>query len=102
MIKNNIQSKHLENNFLKMSSKKFSKIIFEIDKDIKDSKKTLNVLDNKMKLNFKTKDLKQFKKFNTIAFIGMGGSILGTKAIYNFLEKKIKKFIFLTTLMKKK
>ena len=51
-----------------MSSKKFSKIIFEIDKDIKDSKKTLNVLDNKMKLNFKTKDLKQFKKFNTIAF----------------------------------
>ena len=31
----------------------------------------------------------------------MGGSILGAEAIYNFLEKKIKKkFIFLMILMK--
>ena len=33
----------------------------------------------------------------------MGGSILGTEAIYNFLEKKIKKkYIFLMILTPKK
>ena len=37
-----------------------------------------------------------FKKYKTIVIIGMGGSILGTKAIYSFLKHKIKKkLIFL-------
>ena len=39
------------------------------------------------------------KKFKTIVIIGMGGSILGTKAIYSFLKHKIKKkLIFLDNL----
>ena len=39
------------------------------------------------------------KKYKTIVIIGMGGSILGTKAIYSFLKHKIrKKFIFLDNL----
>ena len=42
---------------------------------------------------------KYFKKFRTIVVIGMGGSILGTKAIYSFLRHKIKKkLIFLDNL----
>ena len=42
---------------------------------------------------------KYFKKFRTIVVIGMGGSILGTKAIYSFLRYKIKKkLIFLDNL----
>ena len=42
---------------------------------------------------------KNFKKFKTIVIIGMGGSILGSKAIYSFLKHKIKKkFIFLDNL----
>ena len=42
---------------------------------------------------------KNFKKFKTIIIIGMGGSILGTKAIYSFLKHKIKKkFIFIDNL----
>ena len=32
-----------------------------------------------------------FKKFKTITVIGMGGSILGSEAIYAFLQSKIKK-----------
>ena len=40
-----------------------------------------------------------FKKYKTIVIIGMGGSILGTKAIYSFLKHKIKKkLIFLDNL----
>ena len=40
-----------------------------------------------------------FKKYKTIVIIGMGGSILGTKAIYSFLRHKIKKkLIFLDNL----
>ena len=39
------------------------------------------------------------KKYKTIVIIGMGGSILGTKAIYSFLKHKIKKkLIFLDNL----
>ena len=29
---------------------------------------------------------KNFKKFKTIIIVGMGGSILGSKAIYSFLK----------------
>mgnify|MGYP001219487949 CR=1 FL=1 len=40
-----------------------------------------------------------FKKYKTIVIIGMGGSILGAKAIYSFLKHKIKKkLIFLDNL----
>jgi len=38
--------------------------------------------------------IRKFSKYKTIIIIGMGGSILGTKSIYSFLEKKIKKKIF--------
>ncbi len=51
------------------------------------------------KYSFNFKDIKKFKKFNTVIVIGMGGSILGTKAIYSFLKHKIKKkFIFIDNL----
>lgn len=44
--------------------------------------------------------IKQFKKFKIIKLIGIGGSLLGTKAIYSFLQCKFKKkkFIFLDNL----
>ena len=90
-IKNNIQQKHLNNNSLKKLSKEFKKIILNINHDIKNTKKTLHVLNDKFQFNFKIKDLKKFKKFKTIAIIGMGGSILGAEAIYGFLKIKIKK-----------
>ena len=80
-------------------SKKFEKIFLEISNDVKTKKKTLNILDKKFKLNFKIKDLKKFKNYKTITMIGMGGSILGTEAIYNFFQKKIKKkFYFFNNL----
>ena len=38
--------------------------------------------------------IKKFYKYKNIIVIGVGGSILGTKAIYSFFEKKIKKKLF--------
>ena len=42
------------------------------------------------KYSFKTSKIKKYKKFLNFRVIGMGGSILGTKAIYEFLNYKIK------------
>lgn len=74
--------------------KKFNNLILKIKSDLKNSNKTLNVLSKNYKLNFKKSEIKKFYKFKTIAIIGMGGSILGSEAIYEFLEEKIKKKIF--------
>ena len=90
-LKNNIQSENLKSSSRRYLSKKFEKIILEIKRDIKDVKKTIHILDDKLKFNFKTRNLKKFKNFKTIVLIGMGGSILGSEAIYNFFKKKIKK-----------
>ena len=43
---------------------------------------------------FSTTMVNRFSKYKNIIVIGMGGSILGTKSIYSFLKKKIKKEVF--------
>ena len=93
-IKDNIQIKKLRINLTKQFSKKFDKIFLEIKKDVQNTHKTLNVLDKNYNFNFNIKDLKKFKKFKSIVIIGMGGSILGANAIYNFFSAKIKKKIY--------
>ena len=89
--KNNIHKKNLDQKLFKKLSKNFTKIFKEIKSDYKSEKKTLNVLNAKFKFNFHIKDLEKFKKFKSIAIIGMGGSILGANAISGFLEEKLKK-----------
>ena len=93
-LKNHIQNKYLKYNVLNRFYKNFQKVKNSINNDIKSPNKTLHVLNSKFKFNFKINELKKFRKFKTIAIIGMGGSILGTEAIYNFLNKKIKKRVF--------
>jgi len=44
--------------------------------------------------DFSAAMVKKFSKYKNIIIIGMGGSILGTKSIYSFLKKKIKKEVF--------
>ena len=95
--KNYISGSHINKRVNKKFSNISKKIIEEAVTDISNFNKTLSVLNKNYNFNFKLNDLKKFKKFKTICLIGMGGSILGTEAIYNFLEKKLKKkFIFLT------
>jgi len=45
-------------------------------------------------LDFTSKTIKKFSKYKNIIIVGMGGSILGTKSIYSFFKKKIKKNLF--------
>ena len=53
--------------------------------------------------SFSQSQIKKYKKFNNYNLIGMGGSSLGAKAIYNFLSPKIKKkFTFFDNLSSKK
>lgn len=93
-INDNIIPKNLRINSTKQLSKKFDKIFLEVKNDVKNTHKTLNVLNKNYKFNFNIKDLKKFKKFKSIVIIGMGGSILGVNAIYNFFLTKMKKKIY--------
>ena len=79
---------------LKKLVKKFNQIYLDINNEINKKNTTLSVLSKKFKFNFKIKDLKKFKKFETLAIIGMGGSILGSMSVYNFIELKIKKKVY--------
>ncbi len=92
-LKYQLQNKYLKKNTIINLSKKFDHIFSDVIEDINNPKKTLNVL-NKIKMNFKQKELDRFKNFNKIALIGMGGSILGAEAIHSFLETNIKKKMF--------
>ena len=69
----------------------FESIRKNILNNLKNEKSFYSLFSDKFKLNFKIKDLDKFKKFKTIAILGMGGSILGSEAIYQYFNKKIKK-----------
>ena len=72
--------------------KKLEKFLKENDSIVQSLKKNYQDL-------FKKKALKKYKSFKNIRVIGMGGSSLGTQAIYDFLKYKIKKnFIFINNL----
>ena len=100
--KNYIKLDYLQNKKFKNSNSKFQKIFSSINDEIDNSYKTLNVLSKDYEFSFKASQLKKFKKYNKIALIGMGGSILGSEAIYYFFKEKIKKkFYFFNDLNEK-
>ena len=86
---------------------------FRVKKNNKDIKKdlislltkknmVLKSLGDSYKNNYTKKILLKFKKYTNIRVIGMGGSILGTKSIYDFLKNKVKKnFYFIDNLQSK-
>ena len=95
IYKNNIQKKYLNSKFNHKLNKRYSNILKNIITNLDTTKNTFHSLSDKFKFNFKTKDLYKFKKFKTVVIIGMGGSILGSEALYYFLKEKIKKnFLF--------
>ena len=92
--KNFIYNKNINGKLKKEFLSNYNSINKEIVSSVDDSEKTLNILNKNYKFNFNLNDLKKFKKFKKIAIVGMGGSILGTEAIYNFLKFKIKKKVY--------
>ena len=93
-LNNSAKFKSLKKVYTKETRKKLDNIFLEIKNDILKKNKTLNVLDKNFEFNFKLKDLIKFKKYQKLAIIGMGGSILGAEAIYNFFEARIKKKVY--------
>ena len=61
----------------------------------KSPNEVLQSLSSNYKNSYSKKIVTELKKFKNFRVIGMGGSILGTKAIYNFLEPKFKNFEFI-------
>tara|TARA_Y100000590_G_C15673066_1_gene996977 strand:+ start:225 stop:1397 length:1173 start_codon:yes stop_codon:yes gene_type:complete len=62
----------------------------------------LSSLNKNYKYSYNKKEISKFKKFSSFNLIGMGGSILGSEAIYQFLKHKInKKFYFYNNLQNK-
>ena len=79
------------------------KIKKNFDKIIKSKNKIIESLGKKYLYSFNKKQLRKYKKFSNFRLIGMGGSILGTQTIYEFLKHKIKKnFIFEDNIQNKK
>ena len=96
IYKNNIKKNYFNISTNIKLKKKYSNILKNIFDNLDIAKNTFHCLSKKYEFNFKKKDLSKFKKFKTVVIIGMGGSILGSEALYCFLNKKIKKdFLFL-------
>ena len=79
---------------------------FLIKKELKNLLKKNDEVVKSLSLNysysFNIKKLKKFKNKKFFRIIGIGGSILGAKAIYYFLKNKIKKkFVFIDNLTPK-
>ena len=97
--KNNFFEKGLNNKKQSKLNNSFSKILDEINFNLENTKDTFHVLSKKFEFDFHLKDLKKFDKFKTVVVVGMGGSILGSNAIYDFMKHKVKKkFIFFDNL----
>ena len=78
-------------NFLNIKNN--NKIKKDFNNLLKDQPKVLETLKPTYKYSYSKKTIKDYKKFSNIRIIGMGGSVLGSEAIYNFLKPKIKKKI---------
>ena len=76
-----------------------SKIRQKLTSIIKDKSQVIESLGKNYKNSYSKKQLKKYTKSLNFRVIGMGGSTLGTQAIYDFLRSKIKKnFLFIDNL----
>ena len=80
-------------------SKTSKKIKLSLKNILSKKSELINSLSNQYKDSY---NIKKIKKNFDVRIIGMGGSVLGAKAIYHLLQKKIsKKFYFLDNLQNK-
>jgi len=87
MLSKNIYFKNFNFKFNNKKIKKELKII------LNENNETLKSLTPGYKYQYNKSLIKKYKKEKILKIIGMGGSILGTRAIYDFLKYKIKKKI---------
>ena len=94
-LKNCISSTYFNRNAYSKDKMRIEAVINNIYPSINKKKDTFHSLSKDFKLNFQYSDLEKFNKYKSVILIGMGGSVLGAKAIYSYCNDKIKKkFIF--------
>ena len=94
MFSKNIRLKSFPKKNIKNNLKKLLKNFLNENNEI------IKSFTSRYKDVYKISKIKKDYKLNDIRLIGMGGSILGSQAIYNFLREKIKKkFIFVNNLV---
>jgi glucose-6-phosphate isomerase len=93
IYKTNFSNLYLNKKKFKLDIKKINTFLEEILKNSFKKDNLFNSLNTNLKIDIRLKNKKNFKKFNDIVIIGMGGSILGADAIHSFLKGKIKKNI---------
>ncbi len=97
MLTKSIKIKNFAKSKVKLSLK------LKIKKILSDDSELLKSLSRSYDDKYKIKLIKKIIGKNKIRLIGMGGSILGAQAIYNFLNKKVKKkFFFVNNLISKR
>ncbi len=80
---------------IKKNLKKTKKAFNELKADIENFEIPLfEIFKKNYNLDLSQSLIKKFSKYDKIIIIGMGGSILGSKSIYSFFKKKIKKEVF--------
>ena len=93
MLTSRIKFKNFQIKSKNLNTKKIFNELFKKKSEV------LNSLSKSYKNSFNSKILNKYKSYSNFKVIGMGGSSLGSKAIYFFLRKKIKKnFKFLDNL----
>ena len=97
MLTKNISFKNFK---VKKNNSKIKSIFSSL---IKEKNEVLLSMSKNYKNSFNNKTINKYKNGYNFRVIGMGGSTLGTQAIYDFLENKIKKkFSFLDNLQANK
>ena len=86
--------------FKNFKRKKISIRLYKLLKDLTfKENQIIRSLTSFYKNSYSKNIILNFRKYSEIKLIGMGGSTLGARAIYSFLENKIKKkFIFIDSL----
>ena len=95
MLSKNIKFKNFNHKPINKKLKKYFSEILNKDDEI------LKSLTPNYKNQYSKKLIQKFKKKKVLKIIGMGGSILGTQAIHDYLKHKIKKEIFFLIILNK-
>ena len=93
MINARINNIKFEN--FKINKKKNNKVNLILKKILRQNTEIIQSLKENYKDKYDKKFIKKFNKFKKINIFGMGGSILGSKALYNFLSLSKKNFSFI-------
>jgi len=93
MLSKNIKFKNFQNQKTNIF---FKKKFLSILKDIKIKRNQIMIsMSKEYKDSYSVKIIRKLRKFKIITLIGMGGSVLGAKAIYNFCKSAKNKFFFI-------